>query len=279
MTTSSMSRPFSLGPWLLRRLPRRRLLARVARAYLSRYRGDNNVWADSNGEFDLIRAAAPLCRVILDVGANVGDWTREALSSNPGLTIHCFEAAPDNFAVLAGSELAERIVLNHVAVSDSDGEIELTLFGEHSPLNSIVVPGSAADGVVARTIAIKAVALDTYLAAHDLTHVDYVKIDVEGAEARVIAGLSAALEAGKVDAVQFEHGPFSIYDRTFLKDYFDLLQPLGFSLYKVSQPKMLKIEHYDELLDNFSHQNWVAARHGTALHRLCDQRSAIQVLV
>jgi len=250
-------------------------MARITRAYLSWYRSDNNVWADSNGEFELLSIIAPTCRVVLDVGANVGDWSREVLKVSPSVSIHCFEAAPDNHATLVQSDLAGRAILNHVAVSNQDGEITLNLFGENSPLNSIVTPAGSQSDAHSRSIVVRAISIDNYIAGLGLSHVDFVKIDVEGAEMYVLEGMKSSLRQGLIDAVQFEYGPFSIYARTFMKDFFEEFNMLGFTMYKISQPKMMKFEQYSETMDNFSHQNWVAVRHGSEIARLVSKHSIV----
>jgi len=264
-----MIRPWKLMHWLLFKLPKNSKFARLARAYLSYYRGDNNVWAGTNGEFTLLKFIAPKLNTIIDVGANVGDWSVMAYKFNSNLNIHCFEAAPDNFSILSCSELAKNAKLNHMAVADRGGSIILNIESDFSSMNSIV-KNSNKD---LRSISVEAITLDDYVIEQKIGHVDFVKIDVEGAEMLVLKGMNRLIKDGGVDAVQFEYGPFSIYARSFLLDFFELFSSAGFDMYKISSDKLLYFSHYNTLLDNFSHSNWVALRQGTNISDLIKSRS------
>jgi hypothetical protein len=64
---------------------------------------------------------------------------------------------------------------------------------------------------------------DAWCDAHGIGEIDFLKIDVEGAEFRVIDGFSRRIAAGKIHCIQFEYGPFSIQTRFLLRDYYALL--------------------------------------------------------
>ena len=265
MSANSMKRPFSLGPWLLHRLPRNPVVARIARAYLNHYRSENNVWADSNGEFRLLEQVMPHCAVVLDVGANIGDWTRQALAVNPSLRVHCFEPAPDNYDKLDAQGFNDSVTLNNMAVSAVDGPVTLNLYGENSPLNSLVVSQSTPHGVQTGSIKLTSTTVDSYMAAHGIVHIDFMKIDVEGAELDVLRGAEAALKQHAIDAVQFEYGQCNVQARSLLRDFFQLLTSHDFVMYKISATCLLRYDVYSEALENFQHQNWLAVRTGTLL--------------
>jgi Methyltransferase FkbM domain len=64
---------------------------------------------------------------------------------------------------------------------------------------------------------------DEYAVAQGLEHIDFLKIDVEGAEYRVLDGFSHLLERGGIRCIQFEYGAFSIQTRVLLADYYERL--------------------------------------------------------
>lgn len=65
--------------------------------------------------------------------------------------------------------------------------------------------------------------LDDFCAERGIEAIDYLKIDVEGAEHRVLKGARSLLQDDKIACIQFEYGAFSIETRFLLKDYFELL--------------------------------------------------------
>ena len=255
---NSMVRPFSFGPTLLHITPKLNFINRIATAYSSWFAGENNVWADTNGEFWALSKFIPRAKVVFDVGSNVGDWTRRALEINPQLEIHCFEAATDNYQTLIMTDL--NATFNNVAVSDNIGFIELCLYGENSPFNSIVSPDRTDIGEASHRLNIPAITLDEYARQNMVTHIDFIKIDVEGAEGKVLLGMSKLLSKDKVDIIQFEHGRFSIYAKTLIKDYFDFMNNNNFAMFKLVQESLHYHEHYRTSIENFNHQNWLCIR-------------------
>jgi hypothetical protein len=67
------------------------------------------------------------------------------------------------------------------------------------------------------------VAGDEYADANGIETIDFLKIDVEGAEHLVLKGFSRMLGRGAIRCIQFEYGAFSIQTRVLLADYYEWL--------------------------------------------------------
>src|ERR1041384_2037021 len=168
-------------------------------AYTNRYDGINLDDMHTNGEFRLLRELLPRCKTVFDIGANVGDWTAFALGINPALTIHCFEPSRSTFADLAQRRFPASVVRNNLGLSDQVGQADLFLFeSQHAGLNSLYQrSGLETEWGLAPQATHETVSLttfDAYYHAQGLTTpVDFLKIDVEGHELRVLQGMRDAL--------------------------------------------------------------------------------------
>ena len=127
--------------------------------------------------------------VVYDVGANIGlIGLILARHSTKAARIHCFEPEPRNFSRLlrniAENQLSQRISAHRVALSDDSGEVELFVRGG---------PGEGRHSIVESTGSTGSIRIPAQTAFRFATSEgdapDLVKIDVEGAEGRVLAGM------------------------------------------------------------------------------------------
>ena len=104
--------------------------------------------------------------------------------------VHSFEPHPNSFRILSRNVALndlQNVTLNQIAVADGDGSGRLVL--DVDPTMSAL----ATSGNEPSTISVEVVSLDSYAESERLDRVDVLKIDVEGAEALVVAGASAVL--------------------------------------------------------------------------------------
>src|SRR4051794_30023840 len=73
---------------------------RLFKSYVDTYNGDNDDNLQTNGEYYFLKQHIKDCKVVFDVGANVGEWTRLALSVKKDLEVHCFEPSGTSFKLL-----------------------------------------------------------------------------------------------------------------------------------------------------------------------------------
>ena len=144
-------------------------------------------------------------RGIVDAGANVGGWTTAVQASLPGVPILMVEASTTHNKELEETkQMFPKVVDYQIAVmSSADGDtIEFfaidafrgtgnSMFREQSQHFNDVKP-------VLRTTA----KLDTLVRNSHLEHVDYLKLDVQGAELLVLSGATETLN--KATFVQLE---------------------------------------------------------------------------
>ena len=145
--------------------------------------------------------------VCIDIGSCIGSISVPLWSiiGSDGKLIS-IEADPDNIARL-GANLrlngySDRWILN-AAVTDADGTIQLRRFVGQNGWQTLGDPEFARD-VRYEFVKVKAMRLDTIMADYGLAKVDFIKIDVEGAEPMVLNGMRDVLAQSRISQVLFE---------------------------------------------------------------------------
>jgi len=129
---------------------------------------------------------------VLDCGANVGVFTRFALNAGAGKVI-AIEPAPDNIECLRrnfAQEIAEgRVVVVPKGVWDRPDELELKIEEGNEAAATFVMRLNR----VTRTVRVPLLPIDTLVQELGLDRVDFIKMDIEGAEVRALRGARQTL--------------------------------------------------------------------------------------
>jgi FkbM family methyltransferase len=131
---------------------------------------------------------------VCDVGANIGLITLALATAPRGrmCDFHCFEPEPGNFRSLrrnlARNGLEERATAHSLALGDRDGEAELFVRGGPGEGRHSIASRRGATG----TIRVPVLTLASF-AGRDGCAPQVVKIDVEGAEGYVLAGMEGLM--------------------------------------------------------------------------------------
>lgn len=120
------------------------------------------------------------CKVVWDIGANIGDHTRQYLDW--GMHVIAFEPHPTAFACLEWNCL-EALCLN-LAASDVNGSVNFVT-NENVGASRIAEDGEWS---------VPAVRLDDLVAQGKIRSPNFVKIDIEGHEVRALAGMRNTIE-------------------------------------------------------------------------------------
>ena len=128
----------------------------------------------------------------------------------------------------------------------------------------VVSPGGGTNSLTdvtspGETEAVELTTVDDYCAAHEISAINLLKIDTEGHDLLVMLGAQAMLDRRAISVLQFEYNHRWIAQRRFLRDAFELLQPRGYTVGKLT-PK--GVEEYpggwDWELESFVEGNYVA---------------------
>ncbi len=145
--------------------------------------------------------------IVLDCGASDGDFSRAALEAGAKLVV-AVELAPKNIECLrrnlAGPIAEGRAIVYPKGVWDKDDVLPLTVDERNFAANSVVLHPEEArtEGTAPLTT------IDKIAAELKLPRVDFIKMDVEGAEVRAIAGAAETIARYHPRlSIATEHGP------------------------------------------------------------------------
>lgn len=146
--------------------------------------------------YDRAPAAIEPGDVVIDVGAHLGTFTRYALRRGAARVI-AVEPMPTLAACLrrtfANEIAAGTVVVAEAAAWDSDSSLEFRI----GPQSTTGRARAATDRPADPTIHVRAVRLDGLLGELGQDRVDFIKMDIEGAEPRALAGAGRTIAAHK----------------------------------------------------------------------------------
>lgn len=189
---------------------------------------------------------------VFDVGANIGCWAN--LISGVSENIHCFEPMPAVYDKLCDNA-PNKATVNSFGLSDKTEWLNMKYTPNNDRLTTpcldlardeeaIILPLLMVDG-------------DSYCRSRQIDKIDYLKIDTEGHEFKVVNGFKDMIQHNKIDAIQFEYGYANVLTKDLLLDFYKLLNPLGYIIGKLT-PAGVHFKDYNLLDEDFRGPNYVA---------------------
>lgn len=130
--------------------------------------------------------------VVLDCGANVGVFTRASLKAGAKLIV-AIEPAPENIECLRRNFAKEiedkRVIVYPKGVWDKDDFLEMHVDPHNSAADSFLIHREGAKD----TAKLPLTTIDKLTAELALDRVDFIKMDIEGAETRALEGGRATI--------------------------------------------------------------------------------------
>ncbi len=179
-----------------------------------------------------INTYVPAGGVVMDVGANRG-WLSIQMAMRAGEQgrVYAFEPVPGTVELLNKTMLINNIknvTVVPLALSDSEGSVEF-VFGESGDITGAFKEvGYFGHAPSTREILVPTQTLDVFVQKNNIQRVDMVKIDVEGGEMKVLAGMEKVIEQFKpVITVEFigderiQQGEQWLKDRGYTLSYLE----------------------------------------------------------
>lgn len=230
------------------------VLRRWTERVLALLRSENHD-ARTNGEYRLVDELAPRLRVVIDVGANRGEWTARVVERAPEAVVYCFELArPTRERLSLRFRDEPRVKVQPCGLADSEAEIDIKYYPGDDRLTSIY-DYPHPQKMVVRTERVERG--DDVMERAGVEHIDLLKIDAEGADLAVLRGFERTMARAGISVIQFEYGFACVLSRSFLLDFYELLAGYGFCVGRL-RSTYVDFEPYRLESETFFGPNFVA---------------------
>jgi FkbM family methyltransferase len=172
---------------------------------------------------------------VFDVGCNRGLYVDLFLDKTIKSYIHCFEPITTLYKDLEIKyNNKNNIILNNICVSNSNKKV--TFCELDDPItdgcSSIFErPVFKERGWKYHKYEVESTTIDNYCDKNKIGYIDFLKIDVEGAEFLVLSGAKKMLETKSIGMIQFEYGNTFNDANIKLVDVYDLVNKYGYSIF------------------------------------------------
>jgi FkbM family methyltransferase len=172
---------------------------------------------------------------VFDVGANIGGWSRQMRRVLPSARIEMFEPLAGRHADLDARACFGEVGnsrLHPVALSDRREEAKIKVLGDRGVGSSILLLESDFRKET-RFITVPVWPMDEYVREHGLPRPDFIKLDTQASELKILAGAKECLRSCKLLLVETwmrrVYGP----QTPLFHELAAFLYPLGFNLYEI----------------------------------------------
>lgn len=203
-------------------------------------------------ETELVKKEIKKGDIVLDIGANIGYYTLifAELVGEEG-KVFAFEPEPTNFALLKKNvEISgyQNVMLVQKAVSNKTGKFKLYLCEDNNGGHSIYKQHNSK-----RSVEVETTRLDDYF-KNDGGKINFIKMDIEGAEMEAIQGMPSLLKKNKNVKIISEFNPPLLKQGGIEPaEYLELLIGFGFKLLEVSErEKGMKPVDISKLLEMYA---------------------------
>ena len=196
--------------------------------------------------------------LIIDSGANKGEYTEELLKYYPNSNFVLFEPSEINYKYLVNKfEDIESIVIENAGLSNKNDKVPLYFDNPGSRIASLSKRKlDHFDIDFSKSEDVKILKLEDYWKENlENKIIDLLKLDIEGHELFALEGSKKILK--NIRNIQFEFGGANIYSKTYFQDFWYFFSNFNFKIYRLSTIKIIEIQKYDESLEYFSTTNYI----------------------
>lgn len=200
-----------------------------------------NSKSTTNGELWFFNRIKDKCKVIFDVGCRYNTLFR-----NGDYEIHYFDPVPKNIGKLKKIENNKKAYFNAFGLSDKEETIPFYLSVESFVNRSKSIREKAPKWKPGSTTNLSVKRADKYIINNKIKVIDFLKIDTEGYEYKVILGFGKLIQNVKI--IQFEYGATWFDAGVKLITVINYLRKKGFNNFNYLYPEgMTTVEDLPEI--------------------------------
>ena len=186
--------------------------------------------------------------IYFDVGANKGQSIRRFKKINSQSSIHSFEPTPELYKKLVQNFNTDKsIKINNLGVADLKSKLNFHTY-KYSSINSFVPVDRNSKFSKSRILAAKSnekgfenivkidvTNIDSYCEENNISEIDFIKIDTQGFERKILLGMEKMLSKEKVSVIELELILGFGYEKSFsFYDYEKILNNKNYKLIAIS---------------------------------------------
>jgi len=215
-----------------------------------------------DGEYDVMKHFIRDNDIVFDAGANEGYWTSNVFFMHQPEKIYAFEPIPTLVELFnSTTKHLGNVELCTLALSNKT-ELDTFYyytheFGVHSSLYDRPRVQAMFNSIPLK-VTVQKVTLDEFCSERSITHIDFLKIDTEGAEFDILKGANELLKKHAIKHIQFEYGQ-SYYDtKILLKDVLKYLCQHNYVIFKIHPESIVHVAQWTDSLEDFYQSNFLA---------------------
>ena len=208
--------------------------------------------------------------IIIEIGAHYGEDTLRFLEIFPNAKIHCFEPDDRNIKILNQTVIDERVIIYQLALSNQKGKVRFYKSFTEYKINSVpekydfisldeyqnnLLHNSGSSSIkkgypncFSEEYYVQTIRFDDWYNSKSIGSIDFVWIDVQGAEYEVIDGMGSTIQ--KISYIWMEYGEDEYDGALGREQTINLLKSKGFKLVK----SLSSIGPKGDLV--FKYKNW-----------------------
>lgn len=231
------------------------ILARNQCNCVIRYHITDSSDPEKNGEKFIINSISKYCNLIIDIGANKGEWTNYFLDKNPEIRAFLFEPSVNAFNFLQERfRNFKNITLINKAAGDFEGETQFFEEPDSGETSSLIKSFSSKVSVEKK---IMLTTLDQFASTFNILKINFLKIDAEGYDLHVLKGCKELLKFKKIDFIQFEYNSPWAQCGSTLFDAINLLHQYDYEILLI-QKNALYFFDYTKYGEFYGYSNFFA---------------------